>query len=373
MRALAHEGTPIRPALRPAVPRLRVRSVRSRVAGKVARPIHGLVRPPGQRTHPTLDIDLQPVPGAPEPGPPQPWRAWLQAHAMPLGIGTTASLALASLPMARRLRKVLPPAMADQIVSSMLMGVGWVSLAMFERVAPLRADWVGSDRDTQTDRGYFTMVLVPTVVAARLGDKVLHQAAGRVLDPQRRTWSTSVPLPARVAGALLISEFVHYWHHRMAHQVPVLWNFHRAHHSSQRMYWLNGLRFHPVDEAPLLAMQTLALQLAGVDADAQLVHHVFKSINGMLQHANIAGHGGALNQVMSTAELHRIHHSSRSGPGTNYGAVLSVWDRVFGTQEAPDSDGFEGRVGLVNGDYPTDLKGQILEPFRRSPARARSN
>lgn len=327
----------------------------------------------------SLRAGLEPVPvGAPRGGeaprdlaavpPDDADRPWLEQHALPLAIGVAAGLAVASRPVARRLRRRLPEPIADSVVSAGMMAIGWGALAGFERIAPFRDDWARADDEAGTDVGYLTTVLLPTLAAARLGDKLLAGLTGGTVEARRDTWSTSVPLAVRVSGALLISELVHYWHHRLAHDVPTLRRFHTPHHSGRRMYWLNGLRFHPVDEVPLLALQTLALDLAGVDRDALLVHHVFKSINGMLQHANIAGRCGALNKVLSTAELHRLHHEARNGPATNYGAVLSLWDQVFGTQEGPGPAPFAGRIGLWNPAYPHDVRGQMLEPFRPTAA-----
>jgi sterol desaturase/sphingolipid hydroxylase (fatty acid hydroxylase superfamily) len=53
---------------------------------------------------------------------------------------------------------------------------------------------------------------------------------------------------------------------------------------------------------------------------------------GQLQHCNLDLRSGVLDHVFSTPDLHRWHHSTVYEEGdTNYGAVTSVWDKVFGT------------------------------------------
>ncbi len=137
------------------------------------------------------------------------------------------------------------------------------------------------------------------------------------------------------------------------------------HHSERRLYWMNGTRFHPLDEVPLVALQGASLFALGVDDEAMVVHNVFKVIHGLLQHANVAGRCGPLNHLFSTAEQHRFHHAvGRGDRAVNYGAVLSVWDRVFGTQRLPDGSRFAQPIGLAMARFPTSFTGQMRVPFR---------
>jgi sterol desaturase/sphingolipid hydroxylase (fatty acid hydroxylase superfamily) len=89
----------------------------------------------------------------------------------------------------------------------------------------------------------------------------------------------------------------------------------------------------------------------------------------LVQHSNVDVRLGPLNWVFSMADVHRWHHSvHREEMNTNYGAVLLVWDVVFGTRFAPRDRTVEPSdvAGLDSvPEYPTGWFGQILSPFRR--------
>lgn len=291
----------------------------------------------------------------------------LRRVALPAVTVTSGVLAMSSVPIARRLRRHVPEPLADLVVNSAIFGAVGGLLAVAERAAPFREDWNEPDGELRVDLGYLLVVLPATALVSR---GVVEVVAGRLpgYDPAhgRRWWPDKQPLVVRVFLALLISELVHYWHHRLSHEHEALWLTHAAHHSERRLWWASATRLHPADEVPLMVLQVAALSACGVDRDAMLVHNTMKSFMGLLEHSNVAGSSGRLNVVFGTAEQHRAHHARAPGGGTvNYGSVLSVWDRVFGTFDARTGDTFDGEVGLRGmPDYPRTLRGQLEEPFR---------
>lgn len=291
-------------------------------------------------------------------------RGFAQRAALPSVTIASGALALSSAPLAARLRKRLPGPVADLLVNLGIFGAVGVMLSFTERVAPFRPEWNEPDDELGVDLGYLALVFPPTALASRsLANAIsAHLPSGL----GRKWWPNRQPLVVRVGLALLISEFVRYWHHRLSHEVELLWLMHAPHHSEKRLYWVTATRLHPADEVPLLVLQVAALAACGVDADALLTHNTLKTVHGLLQHANVDGSTGPLNLLFSTAEQHRVHHGqSAGGRASNYGAVLNLWDRVFGTVEQPDPDGFTGEVGLRDmPDYPTTLGGQLVEPLR---------
>ena len=75
--------------------------------------------------------------------------------------------------------------------------------------------------------------------------------------------------------------------------------------------------------------------MIGAPPDALALYLVSTAIHGFFQHCNIDLRLGPLIHVFSMAELHRWHHA-RTGRGAifNYGGILIIWDRLFGTYEA---------------------------------------
>lgn len=177
------------------------------------------------------------------------------------------------------------------------------------------------------------------------------------------------PLALKLPAALLLAGLGEYGLHRLSHRWPPMWGFHALHHSADRIYWLNGYRSHPVNVAWHQLAGYAVLLLLGVDADTLITFSAVSVAVAAFQHANAKLRLGPLNHVFSTNELHRWHHDSRPGQSqVNFGSVLSVWDRVFGTfhhsaTERPGRPGLEAVIAnqLLKDSYSA----QFFGPLRR--------
>ena len=126
-------------------------------------------------------------------------------------------------------------------------------------------------------------------------------------------------------------DLCYYWFHRVSHRVPLFWAAHEAHHSSHqynfstalRLSWttpLTGLPFWWV--LPLLGFHPLSI--AGVHG-ASLAYQ-------FLLHTQVVGKLGPLEWVLNTPSHHRVHHGcDPEYLDKNFGGILIVWDRLFGT------------------------------------------
>lgn len=241
-------------------------------------------------------------------------------------------------------------------------------VALLERRLPYRGGWNQPQGDVATDvahlflsgMGTNALVQATAVAAAIAGAAWLSRRLGAPL------WPNHWPLVAQLPLALLVAEFGHYWFHRLSHEHALVWRLHAAHHSAPRLYWLNATRFHPLDLFALITCQTVPLILLGAGAPVLLAYGLFTGAYGQLQHCNVAVRSGPLRFVFATPEVHRWHHSTDPREGnSNYGAVLSAWDLLFGTFFFPADRGFTGPVGLHDlPRFPRGYLGQLLSPFR---------
>ncbi len=134
-----------------------------------------------------------------------------------------------------------------------------------------------------------------------------------------------------LALAVLGWDFVYYWSHRFSHEVRVLWASHVQHHSS-RLYNLSVALRQEWGEWLRLPLY-LPLVWLGVDP---LLVAIAASINLVYQywlHTEVIDRlPGWFEFVMNTPSHHRVHHGSQSlYLDRNYGSILIVWDRLFGT------------------------------------------
>ncbi len=132
---------------------------------------------------------------------------------------------------------------------------------------------------------------------------------------------------------LLIFDVTIYWQHRIYHLVPVLWRFHRVHHTDMDYDFTTGSRFHPVSILISTLIKAGLILLMGPPAIAVVLAEVILNATSMFNHSNIKlpeGLETALRKVIVTPDMHRIHHSvERKEHDRNFGFNLSCWDRIF--------------------------------------------
>jgi sterol desaturase/sphingolipid hydroxylase (fatty acid hydroxylase superfamily) len=240
----------------------------------------------------------------------------------------------------------LRPKHADTLVLGGFLAAAFAWLERLERRSPDVEAWSQPDR-TPVEEAVHLLVLAP------LEGMVVERAAEAIGARVRRSvrglprWPSGAPRPVRLILAVAITELGHYVHHRASHEFPLLWRFHRTHHAVRRLSWRNATIFHPVDLLGLMACQELPVRLLGIDRDTTLSLRILKGIHGQLQHSNLCGTDnegadGWIGRWLSTTNQHRWHHARLDrldplamptwpGHAVNYGAISSVWDRVFGT------------------------------------------
>ena len=209
-------------------------------------------------------------------------------------------------------------------------GVGaFIAMAFAEAARPWRpltrltgARWVGNIGL------WFLAIGLNLLIAPALG-----QAAAWLAEI--RPAVVAVPLWLQIAFGLPALDALTYALHRALHANKFLWRFHALHHSDPEFDISTTMRHHPAEWIVMVALVTAAGIAAGL---SPFVLVIFGWLNFSLQvfnHANAAlppKLAAILGQVVVTPDLHRVHHSRDAGDvDRNYGMILSVWDRMFGT------------------------------------------
>ena len=162
---------------------------------------------------------------------------------------------------------------------------------------------------------------------------------------------------ACTAGILTVALFVAYelgyWlDHFLSHKVPILWEFHKVHHSAEVLSPLTNFRVHPVDT--LVFYNILALIMGGTGglvnywlgtatphftiANSNVLTLVFFFLIGHLQHSHFwIAFTGVWGRLFLSPAHHQIHHSTNPVHfDKNLGSCLGIWDWMFGTLHVPD-------------------------------------
>ncbi|MFT7619740.1 MAG: sterol desaturase/sphingolipid hydroxylase (fatty acid hydroxylase superfamily) [Planctomycetota bacterium] len=163
----------------------------------------------------------------------------------------------------------------------------------------------------------------------------------------------------------VIADFLQWLVHNLLHRVPILWQFHKIHHSAHEMDWAVNFRFHWMELVVYKSLLYLPLLVLGGDGEPLMAVFVFGTAWGHFNHANTKIKIGVLGYIFNSPSMHLWHHDSTGEGGTskNFGIVLSCWDFLFRTAFWPRGRDPK-RLGFPRDDsVPDHILGQELHPL----------
>ena len=133
--------------------------------------------------------------------------------------------------------------------------------------------------------------------------------------------------------AALAWDFCYYWFHRFSHEISVLWAAHAVHHQSEDYNLSTALRqtstgflFGWIFYTPLF--------LIGFPLEVLITVNAINLIYQFWVHTQMVRRLGVLDRILVTPSNHRVHHAQNERYiDKNYGGMLILWDRFFGTFE----------------------------------------
>jgi lathosterol oxidase len=313
----------------------------------------------------------------------------LELVRLAIDIGLLAAMGLAGLSMVLRRRKAL--GMTGMVLagaalalgaggveiprdgaSAVYLGLDWFVLGVLTTAAlfvplegafPLRRGQSSFRRGWLTDTQYFfaSHVLAQVMSVAVLAPAV---ALGAVLAvPSAQALVQSLPVVVQFALAVLVADLAQYCVHRAFHAVPVLWRFHKVHHSIEVMDWLAGSRLHLVDVIATRGLVLLPLVVLGFETSAVYAYLALVSFHAVFIHANFAPRWGWLERWVAMPRFHHWHHGVEpEARYVNFAVHLPMIDRWFGTYHMPEARWPAG-YGIAGERAPEGWVRQLLWPF----------
>jgi sterol desaturase/sphingolipid hydroxylase (fatty acid hydroxylase superfamily) len=167
--------------------------------------------------------------------------------------------------------------------------------------------------------------------------------------------------------AVFAGDLIGYWRHRLQH-TRFLWPSHALHHTDTEMTWLARERFHPIDQITAFIIDNSFLIFLGFPTYALVVNVTVRYYYGFFIHADLPWSYGPLNYVFVSPVMHRWHHSIDSAAyQTNFAAVFSIFDQMFGTYRVP---GLLNTPLGVKSSMGKGIWAQLLQPFKLSAYRS---
>ena len=235
-----------------------------------------------------------------------------------------------------------------------------------ESAFPHRAEWRPPTGEVRTDLTFMVVVQLafPPLMGFLFTYALIKPAAALNL-PISRLWPHAWPIWIQAVLMVLVVDFLRYWLHRASHQNDTLWRLHSVHHSVEQLYWLNTARFHPLEKALQMSLDSLPFLLMQRGRGVLALYYLAYATNGFFQHCNITLHYGPLNYIVGSAETHRWHHSRLPRESNaNYGNTVIIWDVLFGTWYLPKAREVD-HLGLQDPAYPKSFLRLMRAPFAR--------
>jgi sterol desaturase/sphingolipid hydroxylase (fatty acid hydroxylase superfamily) len=149
-----------------------------------------------------------------------------------------------------------------------------------------------------------------------------------------------LPIAVEVALVFLLLDCWRYWEHRAMHEIWPLWRVHLVHHSDTGFDVTTSQRHHPFEPVITTFLVLLLIIALGFSATSLGVYLLVASVSAVYTHTSLTlpdNIDRQLRRWLVTPSVHAVHHSAHQ-PETdsNYGAVLTIWDRLFGTYLDPE-------------------------------------
>ncbi|WP_262967037.1 sterol desaturase family protein [Methylobacter psychrophilus] len=135
-----------------------------------------------------------------------------------------------------------------------------------------------------------------------------------------------------VLSFLSLDLLMYLWH-IASHKVDCLWMFHKVHHNDPYLNTSTAFRIHFLELFITHILKAVLVVILGIEEAMLMISELIMTLFIMFHHTNITFKGEKLlSHIIIVPYLHRTHHSTeRHEHDSNYGAVLSLWDRLFGT------------------------------------------
>jgi sterol desaturase/sphingolipid hydroxylase (fatty acid hydroxylase superfamily) len=226
----------------------------------------------------------------------------------------------------------------------------------------------------------FTVLLGWAIISAlSIGGAISAMLVGVFGSAAPSTLSATTIAVIWVVALVLAYEFGYWLDHYLAHTVPILWEFHKVHHSAEALTPLTVYRVHPVDTLVFynilavvngVVIGLLTYTLGDLDAGKSAFQHratyllIAMHAVGYFQHSQFwIPFTGWLGRLILSPAHHQIHHSvAKEHHDRNFGSFLAIFDWLFGTLHVPTKKREKLKFG-VEGIHAHTLTESLVQPF----------
>jgi len=169
---------------------------------------------------------------------------------------------------------------------------------------------------------------------------------------------------------MVLDLIAQYGVHYLLHKVPAMWRLHLVHHSDKNVDATTGTRHHPFDFIIRESFALIAVVIMGMPIAFYLFYRILSVLFTYFTHANISMPlwlDKSLSFIIVTPNMHKFHHHHElPWTDSNYGNMLSIWDRMFGTFIYGDTKKIQYGVDIADHTDDENLLVQLGIPFNKN-------
>jgi sterol desaturase/sphingolipid hydroxylase (fatty acid hydroxylase superfamily) len=184
--------------------------------------------------------------------------------------------------------------------------------------------------------------------------------------------SWDIPLTLNFVISFLLIDLLHYISHRLHHQLPLLWRFHRLHHSEKKLDALTSLLHHPFDVISSFVINVIGYLIFDIPVIAIFYHSCAVLLHAPLSHIKLflpERFDRVISMIFVTPNFHSAHHSlDFKESNSNFGIIFSFWDILFGTVAKISLNRLAKMkfgIELKQSPNSSSLKEYLINPFIR--------
>jgi sterol desaturase/sphingolipid hydroxylase (fatty acid hydroxylase superfamily) len=184
-------------------------------------------------------------------------------------------------------------------------------------------------------------------------------------------WLNTGVLITIILTILIVDFFGGWLVHITEHKLPVLWRFHVIHHADNNVDVTTGLRHHPVESVVRGIFFFIGIAITGSPMYAVMIYQTILVFFTAFEHANInlpTWLDKGMSYIFISPNMHKVHHHWKQPyTDSNYGAIISIWDRLLGTYQHLEKKDIQYGIDK---DYPNDKDEDFLlllkKPFKKN-------
>lgn len=208
----------------------------------------------------------------------------------------------------------------------------WIIFAILEIILPHKLKKKILRSELLLDIQYFFVNYIFSILAIIYINFLIQKYIPSAIINFSSSYIQNLHVWLQIIIIIIIGDFIQYWLHRMFHEIPFLWKFHKIHHSATEMDWLVKSRLHIIENFANKLFIVTPIIILWFSISAINFYAIFIWFYTVFIHSNINIYFWPIEKIFVSPKFHHWHHANdKEAINKNYAAEISFLDTLFWT------------------------------------------